>query len=174
MNEVWKPVRGFNGYYATQNGLVRGPSGKIMSTQTTPAGYIYVMCSLGYSNRRKLLVHRAVLLAFVGCPQPGHETRHLNGNPADNRLDNLVWGTPTENSEDRRRHGRMIIPHESPFTKLKPQDIPRIFQLHDSGLSSRAIGKIFSTSHATILKILRGESWKGYARTKTKIEQNKN
>lgn len=31
--------------------------------------------------------------------------RHLNGNPYDNRLENLAWGTPSENMLDKVRHG---------------------------------------------------------------------
>jgi HNH endonuclease/NUMOD4 motif len=50
-------------------------------------------------------VHRLVLGAFVGpCPE-GMECRHLNGDRADNRLENLAWGTPHENGMDRLRHG---------------------------------------------------------------------
>lgn len=46
------------------------------------------------------------MLAFVGNrPQDMKHIRHLNGNPLDNRLDNLVYGTPSENAYDRVRHG---------------------------------------------------------------------
>jgi HNH endonuclease len=50
-------------------------------------------------------VHRLVLEAFAGPCPPGRECRHLNGNPADNRLSNLAWGTHVENMRDRIRHG---------------------------------------------------------------------
>ena len=58
---------------------------------------------LGRDDQR--LVHRLVLEAFVGpCPE-GMECRHLDGNPGNNRLDNLAWGTPKENFADSMRHG---------------------------------------------------------------------
>jgi len=44
-------------------------------------------------------------MAFRGLPKPGEVCRHLNGNPHDNRLDNLSWGTPSENMLDKARHG---------------------------------------------------------------------
>jgi len=49
---------------------------------------------------KECLVHRLVLETFLGtCPE-GWESRHLNGNPLDNRIDNLAWGTPQQNSND--------------------------------------------------------------------------
>jgi len=38
------------------------------------------------------------------CPE-GHVTRHLNGDPTDNRLENLRWGTRSENQRDSVKHG---------------------------------------------------------------------
>lgn len=50
-------------------------------------------------------VHRLILEAFVGpCPD-GMEARHKDGNPGNNRLDNLAWGTKEENTEDNRKSG---------------------------------------------------------------------
>jgi DNA-binding CsgD family transcriptional regulator len=60
------------------------------------------------------LVHRVVLEAFIGPCPPGLQCRHLNGNPADNRLDNLCWGTPAQNTEDKRRHGTLMYGAQKP------------------------------------------------------------
>src|SRR5215471_18343405 len=37
------------------------------------------------------------------------ECRHLDSNPLNNKLENLVWGTPAENLADRRALGRGIV-----------------------------------------------------------------
>lgn len=65
-------------------------------------------CRVSLSKKGKkssYRTHRLVLETFVGpCPK-GHETRHKDGDPANNRLDNLCWGTPKENAKDRGDHG---------------------------------------------------------------------
>ena len=59
-----------------------------------------------YGKRKPLLVHRLVLLAFVGeCP-PDQEVRHLNSIRTDNRLCNLTYGTRSENVIDTLTLGR--------------------------------------------------------------------
>jgi hypothetical protein len=55
---------------------------------------------------RTCKVHVLICQAFYGRrPTPLHEVRHLNGNPSDNRIENLRWGTKSENMYDRVRHG---------------------------------------------------------------------
>ena len=51
-------------------------------------------------------VHRLVLEAFVGPMPEAMETRHLDGNPANNCLDNLRYGTRAENEADKRLHAK--------------------------------------------------------------------
>lgn len=46
-----------------------------------------------------------MLTAFVGPCPPGMMARHRNGNPADNRVENLRWGTQSENMLDAVEHG---------------------------------------------------------------------
>ncbi len=52
------------------------------------------------------LTHRFILQCIDGESKEGQCCRHLNGNPYDNRYDNLSWGTHQENAEDRINHGR--------------------------------------------------------------------
>jgi hypothetical protein len=58
-------------------------------------------------KKRNFYVHLLVCEAFHGPrPSPMHEARHLNGDPTDNRAENLSWGTKSENAQDGIRHGR--------------------------------------------------------------------
>ena len=67
-----------------------------------PSGHVSV--SLGRNNSQ--CVHKLVLLAFVGAAPEGHECCHNNGDPSDNRIENLRWGTRSENNIDAVKHGR--------------------------------------------------------------------
>lgn len=52
---------------------------------------------------RLYLAHRLVWLYVHGrCPR--HYLDHINGDPGDNRLDNLREATPCQNSHNMRRH----------------------------------------------------------------------
>lgn len=68
-------------------------------------GYLSVNLRWG-GSKRNVAVHRLVLETFVGPCPPGMECRHVpDFDPANNRLDNLQWGTPKENQNDKRIHG---------------------------------------------------------------------
>jgi hypothetical protein len=91
---MWTMVPGWR-FSVNQEGLIKGPSGRILAPMASNTGHLYVLYRDGGrgGKQRKLYVHRAVLMAFVGpCPE-GHEARHLNGEPNDNRLSNLCWDT---------------------------------------------------------------------------------
>jgi hypothetical protein len=51
--------------------------------------------------QRTMQVHQQVALAFIG-PAEGRQVRHLDGNRLNNKLENLAYGTPRENQNDRR------------------------------------------------------------------------
>jgi hypothetical protein len=117
----WKTIPGYEGTYeVSDEGQVRSverwrrvgkgegslrlyPS-QARSLYIDKAGYPRVTLKTS-GVARSHLVHHLVLEAFVGPKPVGQECRHLNGNPADNRLENLQWGTSSENSYDVVRHG---------------------------------------------------------------------
>lgn len=106
--ETWKAVPGFEGHYEVSDlgRLASLKHGKRRILKTPPVKRGYLQCRLskdgkGYQSR----VHILVLLAFRGPRSTDHQTRHLDGNASNNRLDNLAWGTPKENAADTARHG---------------------------------------------------------------------
>lgn len=117
MEERWMPIPGYEDLYlVSSQGRVRSktriyPSGwkrnpRIMRQRRMWAGYMHVQLKGSAGKRKTFRVHRLVALAFLGGPPaPGMEVRHLNGVRDDNRLENLAWGTRSENSQDSIRHG---------------------------------------------------------------------
>ena len=150
----WTPIPGFPGYEAHPSGEIRswvrkGPGGyrRIEPLLLKPCiqnGY----AGVGMKGRR-WKVHRTILLTFVGPSEPGQVGRHLNGNSLDNRLINLAWGSPQENSDDRKAHGRAIAPN-----KLVTPEIKAVILASKD--SSRVLGVKLGLHHSTIRKYRKG------------------
>lgn len=110
VKDNWKFVPGFEGLYEiSDQGKVRSLRGRgriLRPGIASRQGHLQVfLAGRPPGTRRPAYVHRLVLEAFVGpCPE-GMQCRHLNGVADDNRLENLRWGTPSEDNYDRIRHG---------------------------------------------------------------------
>jgi len=107
-----------------------------------------------------VFVHVLVLTTFVGpCPD-GMECRHLDGIRANNRLDNLAWGTAKENSDDKALHGTGVKGEKHPRSKLTVDDILKIRERAAGGETHISIAKEFHVSYQTIGSIIARKAWK--------------
>lgn len=119
MHEIWRFVVGNSNYLVSSYGRVEtvphktiGKDGRVLQIAgrlkkltVDRKGYQIVGLTQDGKTRRRY-VHHLVLEAFVGLRERGQECRHLDGDPLNNRLDNLAWGTSSENTWDTLRHGR--------------------------------------------------------------------
>ena len=115
MTVNWKFIPGFEeSYEVSDTGEVRSCDrvsggrkyvGKTLRPSTSKRGYKRVNLHKGGAAPRTYTVHTAVLEAFVGPRPEGLVCRHLDGDPSNNKVGNLEWGTPTENMLDKARHG---------------------------------------------------------------------
>lgn len=105
-------------------------------------------------------VHRLVLEAFYGPPGAGQEARHLDGDPTNNTLANLAWGTRHENHADKRVHGTSAAGERNPMAKLSRADVARMRATYAAGgWTYRRLGAEFGVSTMTALRAVKGESW---------------
>jgi hypothetical protein len=114
----WRDIPGYPFYQASSDGRVRSVDRVVHFSPSwrAPQGYKrwtkgrelrpavhnsprnnsgHLMVMLG--RKVHLDVHVAVALAFHGPRPEGCEVLHLNHDPADNRPENLKWGTRSEN-----------------------------------------------------------------------------
>ena len=168
MAEVWKDIPGYEGrYQVSDHGNVRSVDREV--TCISASGIATVRRVPGrtlkpyinkYGGRGHLFVslgkytvpqpvHQLVLLAFVGpCPE-GMEVCHGDGDPTNNRLDNLRYDTRSENIMDIYRVGGKV-------KKLTLEDIREITRLLARGISGASIARQYDVTRTTISKINTG------------------
>ena len=109
---------------------------------------------------RKMFLHRLVALAYCGpAPYPGAVVRHLDGNPLNNDASNLAWGTPQDNADDTRRHGRRAHGSDVKTSRLTAEQVQSIRAEITSGRPLRVIGERFGVSQTTIWSIKHRLTW---------------
>lgn len=169
MDEIWKDIPGYEGRYQVSNmGRVKSLERKVRSVNwyshkefwrtvkerilrpgPVKSGHLYVVLGHGEAGTP---VHQLVMRAFVGEPPEGMEVRHLNGNPKDNRLENLKYGTRTENILDVFYQGKR-------WRKLNIDDVIYVRFATFCGISDKALADELNVSQPTIANIRKGKSY---------------
>lgn len=126
MIEVWRNIPDYEGFYQVSNfGRVKSIKRIIIRKNGTKyfcpekliksvnhKGYKYLgLCKNG--KVKTIGVHQLVLRAFVGVQEKGVEVRHLDNNPFNNRLENLAYGTKSDNMQDAVKCGSLSRSHTS-------------------------------------------------------------
>lgn len=134
--EQWLPVSDYPGYEVSSKGRVRSLDREVIGSWGTPkklkgkilaqtkvggdkpSGGRYYACTLFREGKRKMVtIHILVLETFVSSRPEGKWGLHRDDDPENNCLENLYWGTPTENTQDAIRSGRHRTTLESAKTE---------------------------------------------------------
>lgn len=101
MDEIWKEIPGYNGMYMASNlgrvkslNYMKTGSEQVMATQRM--GDWHLTVSMPDMPR---LVHVLVAKAFIPNPENKPIVHHIDGNPINNVVDNLMWVTHKEHQE---------------------------------------------------------------------------
>ncbi len=133
-------------------------SGRVreLNPQKTKHDRVYVRLR----NRVRHQISRLLASHFLPPPLPGQiEVRHLDGNPLNNALNNLAWGTHLENMKDMVDHGRSNRGERSPVAKLNDNLVRAIRLLDGEGICRGRIATFLAVDHETVRKACSGEQW---------------
>lgn len=159
--EVWKDIPGYEGrYQASSLGRIKSLKRKVRSVNHYTGkeffrtvnerilrpgrycknGHVSVVLGRGSNGRP---VHQLIMRTFVGEPPEGQEVLHINGDPLDNRLHNLRYGSRTENILDVYKQGGR-------WRKLSTDDVIAIRFMIFCGVSGADIARRYGISQQTV------------------------
>lgn len=172
IEERWLPVRGWEGYYSVSDlGRVRSET-RIIGRRGQPPQKVNERILRHAVNRKRgaysfvvlcreakpvmRYVHTLVLEAFDRPRPPGMECRHLDGDSLNCRRGNLEWGTPTENTADRERHGTVLRGESAPWARLTAD---RVRQIKADNRPQCVIAAEFGIHQTMVSRIKLGKAW---------------
>jgi len=119
MVEQWKTLEDFSNYEVSNLGKVRNiKTGLEIKSTLNSSGYFGL--NLYDNGRRKAVrMHQLVANYFIPKIEGKNFVNHIDGNKQNNRLYNLEWCTPSENS----LHSKKIIRNENQKRSYKTENI---------------------------------------------------
>ena len=113
MNEIWKDIPGYEGYFKVsnlgnfksldrivkyKNDGTRVYPGKPLKVEQMQDGYCRIVL-MKNSIKKRYMCHRLVAETFIPNPNNKLFVNHINGIRSDNSVSNLEWCTQEENEQ---------------------------------------------------------------------------
>lgn len=119
-----REIPGFPGYTISDDGQVWSTCrGRLRLRKLVPdrKGYLGLQIFRD-GQRHDFKVHKLVALTFIGPRPEGMQVRHLDGNKLNNSVDNLAYGTASENVLDQVEHGGHYFANKTHCPQKHPYD----------------------------------------------------
>lgn len=168
MSEVWKAVKGYEGYYEVSNqGQVRRVGGKQLKPILDGKYYQVGLCVNGV--RKKFRIHFLVGQAFLepcpgeyGCGKGKYQVDHKNDNHLDNRAENLQWLLHGDNcffKHEETHQFRTQEPHKGSKHGRAKLTEAQVLRIRNDNRSQRRIAKEYGVDPTLISQIKRRKCW---------------
>lgn len=174
-NEIWKDIKGFEGYYqASSYGRIRScdryiteKTGKvnflksrILKNNIGDDGYYKVVLQK-YGKAYYFRVCRLIAQTFLENSGNKPQVNHIDGNKLNDHVTNLEWNTVQENITHSIQSGLKPVGENSFNAKLKETDIIRIRYLYDNKINNQnELARMYNVTQVNIGQIVRRKSWK--------------
>lgn len=109
-------------------------------------------------DNTSVMAHRVAWIVKNGPIPDGLIVRHKCDNRKCVNPNHLIPGTQQDNSDDRVSRGRSAR-GERNHSKLKESQVREMRALKESGVATRALGRLFGVSSSTARHIIKRKKW---------------
>ena len=166
--EEWRPLPAYPGYEISNHGRLwsswqrgkRWPPG-LRQGRVMKIGYRRYVLQGSEGERCERTAHTLVAETFIGPRPEGLYVLHGDGDKLNNHVDNLRYGTPSENLLDAVDHGTLQVGEDHAdalLTEDQVHEIRRLLSTTDLGYAE--IGERFDVKFGAVRSIHRGWTWK--------------
>ena len=132
---------------------------RLLKPHAQKSGRLQVSLAGNEGRPPKKYIHTLVLEAFGGPKPQGMVCRHLNGDPADNRISNLQWGTYQQNAADAIRHGTLRRGERHGAAILNDKQAANVLARLQDGECAAGIARDLGVKPQVVYNIKYGNSW---------------
>lgn len=146
------PIEGFSKYHICRNGRLYSihiGTWRLIKPVAKSTGYISNNLISDSGKRANFYRHRLVAEVYLPNDNRTLVVCHKDNNPLNNRVSNLYWGTPRDNTQQCIRDGRF------PFRKKKKVDENKLIHQYNIGIPRKDILEEFRISTKLLYSILR-------------------
>ena len=122
MEKVFKKYKDF---YISNYGDVIGKRGNVLKNIKKKDGYLAVNIYID-GVRKQMKIHRLVALSHILNPENKPQVNHTNGIKTDNRVENLEWCSPSENSIHAYKNGLINSGETHSMSKLNRSEVEKL------------------------------------------------
>lgn len=178
-DEYWKDIPNYEDRYQVSNygrirskkrkvttseGFTQERGGDIRSLSKNEKGYLRVTLQ-GDGPPKTFYVHRIVAEVFMSKSDDLHVVHHKDGDPSNNRVQNLEWVSRQENTNKAVNKGEYETGekhHRSQLTEEDVVDIRRLYYTTD--FTQKELADKFGVTRSNISSIVTGRTWSKVAR----------
>lgn len=149
--EIWRSISGFEQYFISNTGQVKGIAVKILKPSISKGYYNVHLYKNGI--KKQITIHLLVATTFIGNKPLGLTINHKDGNKLNNNLSNLEYVTQKQNNAHAWALG--LIKSKSSLTQ---HQIIHLRADHENFKQSLSIK--YKISIQSVNNILKWKSWK--------------
>lgn len=150
------------GYSISTTGRVYSPINLEMTLQKHTGGYLKVVLWDRVTRKRfNRFVHRLVAQAFIPNPNGHRYVNHKDGDKKNNKLDNLEWVSPKENTAHAYSMGLAKSGEDSTSSKITQDQVDNMRTIYVKGKITYAeLALQYGISKQQVERIINKKRWK--------------